>query len=136
MATSGLINGTLVKIYVDGVAVAYSTSASIDFSMSTREATTKDSAGWTGKKEGLREVSLSGDFLMAFDAAYGFTDLFTIYTARTRVRIRYSSEVAGDKVLSGYAYLTSLSEEAGIEETISGSFSLEGDGIWTEGSIT
>ena len=136
MATTGLLNGTLMKVYVDGTAVAYTTSASISTSMSTRDATTKDSSGWSEKKEGLREVSVSGDFLHAFDASYGYSDLFALLTNRTKVTIRFSTEVSGDKYLSGSAYLTSLDQEAGTEETISGSFTFEGDGEWTEGTIT
>ena len=51
MATTGIINGTdlVVSIDVAGgttfVPLTYSTSANISFSMETKEATTKDSAG-------------------------------------------------------------------------------------------
>lgn len=134
--TAGLLNGTLLNIYFEGTAIAASTSASLDQSMSTREATTKDSAGYKEALEGLREWSISGDFLVSFDGAYTYDDLYTLWLNRTKVTIKYSSEVADDFRYTGEAYLTSLNQSAGVEETVSGSFTLEGTGVLTKETIT
>jgi hypothetical protein len=132
MPTTGKVNGTLLKIYLGGVAVSYTTSASLEFSMATRSTTSKDSAGWDEKAEGLRTGTISGDFLFAFDATFGFDDLFALYNGRTSVAVKYSSNVAGDKRYEGTAYLTSLSQSSPMEDTISGSFTLEFTGVITE----
>jgi TP901-1 family phage major tail protein len=132
MATIGKVNGTLLRVYVGGVAVANTTSASIETSMSGRDTTTKDSAGWKEIMEGLREWTISGDYLFEEAAAYGYTDLFALITARTSVVLIFSSEVTGDKIYTGTAYLTSLSKEAPMEETVSGSYTFEGTGALVE----
>lgn len=124
MATTGIVNGTALKIYVGGTAVAYTTSASLDLSMATRDTSSKDSAGWQESAEGQRSGTISGDFLFAFDAAYGFEDLFTLYANRTKVTVKLATSDLADKFISGDAYLTSLSKSAPMEDTISGSFSM------------
>ena len=131
MATTGIVNGTALKIYVDSTAVAYTTSASLELSMATRDTSTKDSAGWQESAEGQRSGTISGDFLFAFDAAYGFEDLFALYSNRTKVTVKLATTDVADKYIEGDAYLTSLSKSAPMEDTISGSFSLNFTGAIT-----
>ena len=132
MATTGILNGTALLLYVGGTAVAHCTSHTLSVSMSTRDATTKDSAGWSAALEGLRSWEASGEGLVAFDAAYGYSDLFALITSRAAVTIKLSTEETGDKYLSGSARLTSLEESAGTEESVTFSFSFEGTGALTE----
>lgn len=132
MATTGIVNGTDLLIYVGGTAVAHATSHSLSLSMDTRDATTKDSEGWTDRLEGLRSWEISGNALFAFDAAYGFDDLFTVYTGRTAVTVKFSSEVSGDKYYSGSGYLTSLTLDAPTEDNASFAFTVQGNGTLTE----
>jgi hypothetical protein len=136
MASTGINNGTLLGVYIGGTLIAHSTSATLDVSMSTRDETTKDSAGWSEKGEGLREWSISGDFLVAEDATYGYGDLMTAYIGRTLLTVKYSSEVTGDVSYTGSAYLTSLSRSAGTEDSESGSYTLEGTGILSPVTVT
>ncbi len=136
MATTGKVNGTLLRVYVGGTAVSNTTSASIEFSMSGRDTTTKDSAGWKEIMEGLREWSISGDYLFAEDASYAYSDLFALMSGRTSVTLVFSSDVSGDLKYTGTAYLTSLSKEAPMEETASGSYTFEGTGALIESTIT
>ena len=135
-ATVGILNGTLLKVYVNGVAVAKTTSHTLNTSMSTRDITTKDSAGWKEGLEGLREWSIDGDFLQSEDAAYGYQDLFAHYTNRTKVTLKFTSSVSADVYYQGSAYLTSLSREAPLEDNVSGSFSFEGTGVLSEKTLT
>lgn len=135
MATTGIINATLFAIYIGGTKVADATSAEISMSMATRDATSKDSNGWTDRKEGLREWSGSGEAFIALDAAYGLSDIYGLINNRTAVTIKYSTEVSGDTYYTGTAYLTEWSLSNGVEESGTYSFSFEGDGALTEGTI-
>lgn len=128
MATTGLINGTDFGVYIAGTKVACSTSASVSLSMSPRDATCKDSGGFSESLEGLMEWSIEGEGLFALDATYGYVDLKTVLTNRTAVTVRFSSETTGDQYHEGTAFLVDLSADAATEETMSYSFSFTGTG--------
>ena len=96
MATTGIVNGTDLFVGVDVasggggttfVAITHATSANITFSMETREATTKDSAGYSESLEGLRSVSVDVEAMTALDATLGYEDLYDLWVARTLFNI-------------------------------------------------
>jgi TP901-1 family phage major tail protein len=136
MATTGIVNGSLLLVYIEDVAVAHATSHSLSVTMASRNATTKDNAGWTSKKAGLREWTVTGEGLVALDAAYGMSELFTIMTNRTTCTIKFSTEVSADEFWGGEAILTSLQCDAPMEENATYSFTFEGDGALTQYSQT
>jgi len=136
MATAGIANGTLFGLYVGGTLVAHGTSHSFSTSMETRDASTKDSGGWSDSLEGMRAWEVSGDFLFAQDAAYGVDDLNAAIVARSVVVLRFASTVTGDKYWNGNAYMTELSVEAGTEESMSFSASFTGTGAVNYTSLT
>jgi len=128
MPSTGINNGTLVALYKDGVKITNLTSNSMSLSMATRDATTKDSAGWETVLEGLRSGEFSCEGYFAENATTGFAALYAEFLARTQFTARFSSEVTGDKYYEGEVYLTSLESSAGTEEsqTFSCSFKLTG----------
>lgn len=140
MATTGKINTTLLKMYTGtapGTAVTHSTDATLSFSMATRDATTKDSAGYEEVLEGLRSWEISGTAMLAFDAANGVDELSVIALARTATTIRFSTNVSGDTFWSGTGYITSFEPSApGQEETATFSFSFKGTGTLTQGTVS
>ena len=136
MATTGILNGTALLMYVGGVAVSHSTNFTLNLNHSVRDATTKDSFGWRDVLEGLRDWTMDGEAMMAFDATLSFSDLFAYYTGRTKITVLFSTEVSGDDYYTGSAYIGSMSKTAGVEESVTFSFSLEGTGALTEGQQT
>lgn len=131
MATTGIVNGSKLKISIEGTAVAYTTGATLDLAMATRDTSSKDSNGYRELREGQISGTISGDYLHAFDSSYGFEDLFAVMIARTPVTVKYSTSDAADKAIEGEAVLTSLSQSAPMEDTVSGSFTLEFTGAFT-----
>lgn len=129
--TAGIVNGTNLKISIGGTAVAYTTNASVDFTMATRDTTNKDSAGWSSSAEGLRSGTISGDYLFAFDASYGFEELFAAFSGRTKLTVKLGTSNADDKAIEGEGYLTALNAAAPMEDTISGSFTIQFTGAIT-----
>ena len=128
MATTGIMNGTLLGVYVGSTLVAHATEGSISLSMDTRDATTKDSSGYRDLLEGTRSGSISVSALYADDAAYGVTDLMTAFSNRTTLTVKFSTEVSGDDYWSATCYLTSLEVSAATEDnaTYSASFEISG----------
>ena len=135
MATTGVINGTLIGIYVNGSLIAKSTSCSIQITMATRNSSSKDSGGWEEALGGIRAWTVSGDFLDAEDAAFRFDDMFALIGSRTPVTIKMSSEVSGDKYYTGSALVNDLSRECPMEENVTGSYSLKGTGALSEATV-
>jgi predicted secreted protein len=136
MASTDYSNGTLVGLYIGGTLISYGTSHDMEFSMSPREASNKDSNGWSEVREGQKSWTMSGEFIFAEDASYGFSDLFTLAAARTKITVKMSTEVAGDKAYNGDAYITSVSKSSPNENTETFSLSLQGTGAITETTIS
>jgi predicted secreted protein len=134
--TAGIINGTLAKIEVGGTVVAFVTSTGISQAMSTRDASSKSSAGYKEALEGQRSWSMTGEGLFAEDAAYGYEDLWDAWDARTKLVLTYSDAVADDIEYSGSVYITSLDRTDGMEESATFSVSFEGTGALTKATIT
>ncbi len=130
--TAGIINSTMGGLYIGAAKVTHLTNVSLDVSMETRDTTTKDSAGYAEKLEGLRSWSGSADAFFAEDATYGEADIITLWAARTPVVIKVlSSEVVGDSRFTGTAYITGYSKSGGVEDNITYSLTLEGTGVLT-----
>lgn len=123
-----IINGTRVGIYVGGVKVAGATSSSISVSHSLRDATSKDSGGWSESLEGLREWGMEGELFFNQTAIYGHDELFALIESRATVSLRFSTETSGESYYQGIAILADLSTDASVEDSMTSSFSFTGTG--------
>jgi TP901-1 family phage major tail protein len=102
--------------------------------METRDTSTKDSAGWRDLLEGQRSWSLAGDGLVVYSltSADGYSDLFGYLNGRTNLYVKFGSVTAAEKSYSGRGFITSLDQEAGVEDNATFSFSFEGSGALAE----
>ena len=138
-ASTAIMNATdvLIQFSTDDVTydeVGRMTNASLSISMETRDTSTKDSAGWRELLEGQKSWSLSGDGLVVYSltSADGFADLFGYLGNRTNLYVKFGSTASGEKYYSGRGFVTSLDQEAGLEDNVTFSFSFEGTGVLTE----
>ena len=131
MASTGINNGTLFAIYIGGTKVSYLTSNNFSVNLATRNATTKDSAGWADNLEGVKSWTASGEGMFAENATLGFDDLFASLTARTVVAVVMKGAV-GDKQYAGNAYITALQRTSPTEDSETYSATLTGTGALTE----
>lgn len=136
MATTGIVNGTLLLLFVDGVAISSTTNHTINFEMATRDATTKSSGGYEEVLEGLRSWTIDFDAMTAFDDTFGYEELRLLIANRTEVTLLFSTVVSGDPQWSGKAFLTSISLEAAVEDSTTMSGSFKGTGELTATVIT
>ena len=143
-----ILNGTDIRVY-DGSTndlIAYAQSGTLNFSMSTRDITNKQSGGFKESLEGLREWSIDMDGAYAWTNPAGAAitdgadDLFLKYLldagSNTReaftVRFGDTGGATGDTYYEGSVYLTSVSFTGGTEDTATYSISLEGTGGLTQ----
>ena len=138
-ASTAIMNATDVLIQFSTDGSTYSemgrcTSASLSVSMETRDTSNKDSAGWRELLEGQKSWSLSGDGLVTYNiaSADGYSDLWGYLTARTKLYVKFGSTTTDEKYYSGQGFLTSLDQEAGMEDNVTYSFSFEGTAALTE----
>ena len=126
--TAGIINGTNILVYTGGTAITHSTSASISFSMETRDASTKDSAGYREILEGQRSFSIECEGMTAFDATNGFEELIAAWVARTVLTVKWATANTDDNHYQGTGYCTSVSVDSGVEDssTFSATFEMTG----------
>lgn len=140
MATAGILNGTQVVLYIDvsgtPTPIAFATSASLSINMDTRETTNKESSGWRQLLEATKSWSLEGESFHSYDSSnFDFKDLFTKLSSRDAVTIQFSlgaSPATGDYYYSGSAYITSLTLDSPLEDSVTFSASFEGTGVLTE----
>lgn len=130
--TTGPINGSSILLYCGGTALAYSTSHTLNVNMATIDVTSKDSAGWTDILPGLRDWSVDVEGFVALDSTTNYDYLYGLFSGRTQVMLKLSTNVSSDDYWHGYAYLTSLSMAAPVEDKITFSASFSGDGVLTK----
>jgi predicted secreted protein len=127
--TTGIFNGTNLKVYVAGNVVARATSCELSISSNLRDATTKDSGGDAERLPGLREWSLSTDALYSEDySGAGVDEIFAAIKNGTKLAVKFSSNNVGDHEYAGDAYVTDMSLNAGTEENATYSASFQGTG--------
>lgn len=133
MATPGVINGTAVKIAIQGKNVAYCTNASLSLNSDTIDITTKDSSGWAQFMGGLNSWDVSGDAY--FTQASGTDERAAAYVVNTMisksvitVALYTSPFQSGDLYFSGSGIFTSVEISGGVEEAASFSFGIKGVG--------
>jgi TP901-1 family phage major tail protein len=142
MATTGLVNGTLIAIYKDVAGtltkVANATSSDFELTRDTIDATNKDGgaykefliglAGWTMNAEGLFEEDGSATGISP-------KDLLTDIIAGAPITVVMTSNATGDLKVSGSAIITSFSWNAPVNDVSTFSVALQGTGTLTVGTI-
>jgi|TARA_R100000084_G_scaffold107957_1_gene69363 predicted secreted protein len=139
-----ILNGTDIRVYdsSSGILVAFAQSGTLNFSMSTRDITNKQSGGFKESLEGLREWSIDIDGAYAWTDASGSAlsngadDLFFKYlldlgpNTREAFTIKFGNTggATGDIDYQGSVFLTSVSITGGTEDTATYSMSFEGTG--------
>jgi len=128
MATTGVVNGSDLLVYIDGNAIGYSTSCSISFTQDNPVVTSKDDDKWAKRLQGNRDVSISTDGYIALDADYNLEYLYELMEAQTGVTVRYSTNTSGDGYFQVAAVISSLNADAPDNEGATFSVEFESNG--------
>ena len=136
MATTGVFNGTLMGVYVDGVEVAVATSFDLTVNAAEIDISSKDSAGWKDILAGQMDWSVSVDGLFSLSATEGMKEQFDELISRASVNLKMSTNVSGDYYFHGTAYCTSISMNAPKEDKPTWSATFVGSGALTKSQKT
>lgn len=133
--TSGIVNGTLIGLYVGGTKIANLVSNDLDLTMATRDTSNKDTVGWKTSLGGLMSWACSAEGMFDEAASYTFTQLFDVFIARKAVTVVTQSAVTGDHSYTGTALMTSLKLSAPNEANSTFTVQFEGTGQLTKATI-
>ncbi len=131
MASTGVINGTDLRVYVGGLAIGYATSCTLDFSVETKETIHKDSpgTGWTEVTTGSKSGTCTFEgFYNEDSSANKPSGLFALMDAETLVGCAFKTGTSGDTRYDFSGYITAVSFTGPVEEnsTFSGTITLSG----------
>ena len=145
MATTGLVNGTLVALYKDTgtpplVKVANLTSTDFELSKDTIDATNKDGGNYKEFLVGLSSWTMNAEGIFEEDASVGTSsisakDLLDDMVAGTALTVVMTSDSSTDLKLSGTAIITSFAWNAPVNDVSTFSVSLQGTGDLTVGTV-
>jgi len=132
-----IFNGTNLGVYISDTLIAAAQDVSLSLSMETIDITTKDSAGYRELLAGLRSGSMSCNGLIDYADASNkdVTDLYAAWEGRTKLTLKFSSEITGDTSFTVDGFLTSLEQSGGTEDTATYSATFELTGEVTDAVI-
>lgn len=134
MASTGVINGTLMLFYIDDTAVSYSTSCSLSITgPGTIDVSNKDSSYWMQKLQAKGySWTASVDGLFAFDGSgVDIRALHKLLTNNTQFTMKMATGVAGDVIFSGEATPTGFNADFSYNDASTWTFDSEGLGRLT-----
>ena len=139
-----VINGTDLTIYIPTEDVdndsstttwepiALARSATINLSLDTPDASTKDSSGWAevigGQKSWTADFEGLVDFSLQGTAQPNVHQLWLYFTGRSKIKIAFGQDAYQ---WYGDAYITSLEQSAEAEQPVTFSGSLQGTSVLT-----
>lgn len=144
-ASSTPINSTdvVVQITEDSGSsydtVGHCTSCSISWSMSSRDVTTKDSSGRKEILAGKTEWSVDFEGFVTYSTVTDVdkpNNIFSLADAKTSFGIRFGRLTTGEYVYTGDGYVSSYSQDAGVEDNNTFSVSFEGTGQLTQAAYS
>jgi hypothetical protein len=137
MPTTGIVNGSLLRLYVGDVAVAYSTSDTLDLTRAMREIAHKDNtSAWVEVAPGQKSATFSTELLFAdvgdTSANVKFNTLFDTWNNGGAITCTYTTDVVDDSIYTFSAYIESLSLNSSNQENVTASASLRINGAVTK----
>ena len=135
MPTTGVINGTLMRVTLDGDEVIRPTNCTMSLSMETRETLSKDDTGaWASSAAGTKSGTISFEGLYSqddtidADARVDSGAVFALFDTGAAVAWELTTGVTGDEKYSGSGLLTSFEAGFPVEEnaTYSGTITITG----------
>ena len=128
-----ILDGSYLRLYIDGVLVAKDTSTELSIENSSRETTSKINGGWKSFISGSKGFSISGEalYLSAVYEGLGKTpeDLYNLLTEGTIVTAKLATPKATDGYFQGDILINSMSVSSGNSgDNVSYSFSGQGTG--------
>jgi len=138
MATTGIVDGSLLRIKIGSSVVSYATVSNYSRTRNVEDRLHKDlTSGQVEKslKEASGTVSIEGFY--AEDATNNSPEtLETAFENKTQLSVDFTTGVTGDSIRSFSAYISSLEINAEAQQDVTFSATLEIDGAVTIQTVT
>lgn len=133
--TTGKVSGNLFLVYMDGVAIACSTEASVNITNEQIEVTCKDNNGAKTYILGGQDASFTVGGIFQFDNN-GADQLTDAVIDKETVTVRFGTDVVGDFFLEMDAIITSMDITAPLNNVTTYSATFSAAGPLTKGITT
>jgi predicted secreted protein len=135
MATAGVVNTKLLKIYVGATAITCQTDGTLSMSSDTRDTTCKDSGQWKEALYGQTGWEISGTALGSYDGTMSLHQLTGLIIAQTVSTVSFKTAVSGDDILTGTVIWTKMDiSSAGTNQNVNISYTGMGTGALVQSS--
>ncbi len=135
MATTGVVNTKLLKIYVGATAITCQTDGTLSMSSDTRDTTCKDSGQWKEALYGQTGWEISGTALGSYDGTMSLHQLTALIIAQTVSTVSFKTAVSGDDILTGTVIWTKMDiASAGTNQNVNISYTGMGTGALVQSS--
>ena len=135
MATTGVVNTKLLKIYVGATAITCQTDGTLSLSSDTRDTTCKDSGQWKEALYGQTGWEISGTALGSYDGTMSLHQLTGLIIAQTVSTVSFKTAVSGDDILTGTVIWTKMDiASAGTNQNVTISYTGMGTGALVQSS--
>ena len=135
MATAGVVNTKLLKIYVGATAITCQTDGTLSLSSDTRDTTCKDSGQWKEALYGQTGWEISGTALGSYDGTMSLHQLTALIIAQTVSTVSFKTAVSGDDILTGTVIWTKMDiASAGTNQNVTISYTGMGTGALVQSS--
>lgn len=135
MATAGVVNTKLLKIYVGATAITCQTDGTLSLSSDTRDTTCKDSGQWKEALYGQTGWEISGTALGSYDGTMSLHQLTALIIAQTVSTVSFKTAVSGDDILTGTVIWTKMDiASAGTNQNVNISYTGMGTGALVQSS--
>lgn len=130
MATTGIVNGTNLRWFLDGVAVMSAKSGQLSFAKETKERVHKDTSGsWAEKRGGKKSFNGSCEAYYEEGSAFeSFWASFDSEGATEELDMEYGTAETGDKIFNCKVIITSMEHPSEADEDVTYSISFDGTG--------
>ncbi|KQS45913.1 hypothetical protein ASG38_14990 [Flavobacterium sp. Leaf359] len=140
MAAGQIYKGKNVRFRFEGKTLYHATSCAVSVTTTLEGIATKDTDGTVSTPSNY-EWSITTNALVADKPASSttqsdFMDILSLQLAGTEIDIEFTTDTAGDFVLSGKVYVESCNITAEVGNSVSGDFSFKGNGNLTKGIVS
>lgn len=132
MPTSGVISGTELGLYINGLPHAFATSHSINIECDIKEVSSKKSGKWKAYKAGVLSWSISGSGLTVYDVdkttKASSASILAAMISQQEIAIKHTTAELGNRSFNGQVIVKSFTAEAPDDANSTYSFTLQGTG--------
>jgi hypothetical protein len=133
-----VLTGDLVRVYIDGTAVAYATSATINLQTELDKIapTSAGAASFTVVKPRRKSGNININALYGTATNYDFKDLYDAWEAGTAITVVWKYASAGEWQVSSSAYSTAISGTAAVNQDVTKRATITFSGATSIATIT